>query len=118
MLQSGRAVILFFCVSALLSPDCTGQSIAGRSPAPGNTYQASNDYILGPNDQFSVWALGAEEMSDKIARVDPQGFVDLPLAGRLHVGGRTVEAVRSDLNSRLRPFLKDPQVAINITQYQ
>jgi polysaccharide export outer membrane protein len=80
--------------------------------------KSSDDYILGPGDQFQVWAIGAEELSDKTFRVDPQGTVDVPLIGQLHVGGRTVELIRKEMNTRLKEHLRDPQVSISVTQYQ
>src|SRR5438094_6951043 len=52
--------------------------------------KASPDYVLGPGDQIVVRALNAEEIPDKPVLIDMGGYIRLPLAGRVHVGGLTV----------------------------
>ena len=39
------------------------------SPRPDDVSQ----YVLGPEDQIKIWALGVEEISDKPVRIDPSG---------------------------------------------
>src|SRR4026207_1634777 len=54
-------------------------------------------YALGPDDQLKIWALGVEEIADKPVRIDPSGDIDLPLAGKVHAGGLTVDQLKAKL---------------------
>src|SRR5258708_6932397 len=74
-------------------------------------------YTLGPGDQISIWALGADEIAQKPVRVDTSGYIDVPLAGRLHAAGLSVDQLKHELTERLKTQLTDPQVTINITEF-
>src|SRR5437764_6173156 len=77
------------------------------SPAGSSIYvfeeqvSKSQDYELGPDDQIKIWVLGFEEISSKIIRVDPSGYIDLPVLGRFTAGGLTVNQLKSKLLERL-----------------
>jgi polysaccharide biosynthesis/export protein len=73
-------------------------------------------YILGPGDQLSIWALGAEEVGKSPVRVDPSGYVDLPLIGRVRAGGLTVQQFNANLSEKLRTYVQSPQVAVTVTE--
>lgn len=75
-------------------------------------------YILGPEDQISIHVPDAEEISDKPVRIDMNGNVRLPVVGRLKAGGRTAEQLETDIASRLKQFLKAPDVAVSITEFR
>ncbi|MGH9630250.1 MAG: polysaccharide biosynthesis/export family protein [Bryobacteraceae bacterium] len=79
---------------------------------------SNSTYLLGPHDQITVWALGVDELSGRAVRVDTQGTIDLPLIGPMKVAGVSVEQVRSALESKLRPYVKDPQVSVNLVEMQ
>jgi polysaccharide export outer membrane protein len=78
--------------------------------------QPTNAYVLGPQDELGIWALGVEELSDKAFRVDPSGFVDLPIIGRLTAGGLTVEQFKADLAARLLTEVRNPQVSVTVKE--
>lgn len=86
-------------------------SIAVASEAPPA-------YVLGPGDEIGLWALGAEEISAHPVRVDPSGFIDAPLIGRVQAGGLTVEQLRDELTKKLSTQLKQPQVTVTITDFR
>ncbi|MDQ2842218.1 MAG: polysaccharide biosynthesis/export family protein, partial [Acidobacteriota bacterium] len=48
-------------------------------------------YVLGPEDQLAVHVVDLDEISDKPVRIDPNGYLEMPLIGRLHAAGLTVE---------------------------
>ena len=48
--------------------------------------------------------------------VDDSGTVALPLIGSVNAGGRSIEAVASDIENKLRPYLRNPQVAVVVKQ--
>lgn len=75
-------------------------------------------YVLGPEDQITIRALDAEEISDRPTRIDMTGYIRLPLVGRLRAAGLTIEQLEAELASRLKTYIKDPQVAISISEFR
>jgi polysaccharide export outer membrane protein len=75
-------------------------------------------YVLGPGDQILIRAFEADEISDKPFRVDADGFVTLPMVGRLRAGGLSVEQLESELNTRLKQFVRNPQVVVSVVQFR
>jgi polysaccharide biosynthesis/export protein len=76
------------------------------------------EYVLGPDDEISIRVNDIEEMSDRVTRVDPAGNVDLPLAGRLHAGGLSVDQLRQVLSDKFSKYVTNPQITINIRDYK
>jgi len=60
-----------------------------------------------------------EPNASGLFRVEEDGAVFVPLAGKLQVGGMTTEGVRDLVTQTLknRQILKDPQVSVSIQQY-
>jgi polysaccharide biosynthesis/export protein len=103
-----RALLLTQALATVLSVACA----AGAEPA-------SNDaYLLGPEDQLSVHVLDLDEVSDKPFRVDPSGFVELPLVGRIHAAGLSVEQLRDTISGQLSKFITSPQITVNVIEYR
>jgi polysaccharide export outer membrane protein len=103
-----------FLISVVAPVDVWGQ---GANAGPGEGDSASRSmYILGPGDLLTIWALGAEELSDKPYRIDAKGDLELPLLGRIHAAGLSVAELKPDLVKRLRRFVKEPSVAVNVTE--
>jgi polysaccharide export outer membrane protein len=71
--------------------------------------------VLGVGDQLSIRVLDMDEISDKPMRIDSNGFIDLPLVGRVQAGGVTAEQLKTDLTKRLSKYIDDPQISINLT---
>lgn len=89
-----------------------------QSPTPGTDATNRSSYVLGPDDQISVWALGAPEISDRPMRIDPNGNIDLPLLGVVHAGGRTAEQLRAELTGRLRKYILEPHVTVSVADFR
>lgn len=75
------------------------------------------NYVLGANDQILI-RTQAEEINEKPFRIDADGNINLPLLGRIHAGGMTVQELESDLTQRLREYIREPQVIIQVTQFR
>ncbi len=79
------------------------------------------NYVLGPNDQILARvnpAGSADELSDKPFRIDADGNVNMPLLGRVHAGGLSVQELEAELVRRLREYIREPQVIISVTQFR
>lgn len=74
-------------------------------------------YRLGPGDQIQIWALGLEEAGQRPVRVDPSGFVEIPMLGRVKAQGLTSEELREQLADRMKTYVKEPQVTVSIAEY-
>jgi polysaccharide export outer membrane protein len=74
--------------------------------------------VLGPDDQVSIRALHAEEITDKPVQIDGEGFLKLPLVGRVKASGLTVEGLESEIMERLKIYINDPQVSATITEFR
>ncbi len=101
-----------FCV-LLLAVVC---GAAGQETGPAV-------YTLGPDDQISIRVLDLDEFgagngADKPYRIDLRGFVNLPLVGRVKAGGQNIEAFEAELVTKLREFVKEPQVTVMVTEYR
>src|SRR5689334_23801278 len=90
-----------------------------QTPAPASSPRTDDvaQYVLGPEDQIKIWALGVEEISDKPVRIDPGGEIDLPLVGRVHAAGLTVEQLKSALAEKLAKEVREPRVSIDIVEF-
>jgi polysaccharide biosynthesis/export protein len=99
----------------LLSPNsATPQELPATKP-PQDEFPA---YVLGPADVITVQAMDVEEISNKPVWIDTDGFINLPLVGRLKVSGMTIQEVESLLNDRLRTYVKDPHVVVAVTDFR
>jgi len=114
---------LLACASVLSTQLAVGQNPAPPStPASVNQLPPSNtvrpDYVLGPNDQILIRVPQATEINERPFRVDTEGFITLPIVGRVRAAGSTVQALETDVAARLREFIRDPQVIITVTQFR
>src|SRR5262249_57778446 len=76
------------------------------------------NYVLGPNDQILIRAPGADEINERPFRIDSDGFLNLPLVGRIKVGGLTVLQLEAELVAKLREYIVQPQISISVVQFR
>src|SRR5262245_12078092 len=97
-----KLVELLTIFSLVFSASAWGmQSIPGQ----GNKATANArlpHYILGPDDEIVILALDADEIANKPIRITTSGDINLPLVGRMHVAGMTLEDVETEMTERLR----------------
>lgn len=74
--------------------------------------QVRSDYTLAPNDQIQIRAPEAEEINEKPFRIDSDGYLNLPMVGRVHAAGLTVAQLEAELIKRLREYIVNPQVFV------
>jgi polysaccharide export outer membrane protein len=80
--------------------------------------QPAAEYVLGPGDQVLVRALDVDEIGDKPALIDGQGYIKLPLAGRIRAASLTVEQLEAAITKELKLYVLDPQVTVSIAEYR
>ncbi len=117
----GNAVLdgaLFLLLCALSLPG-GGLLAAPPSKAPlrADPFKAPPaSYRLSANDLIHIKVFGEDELecSSRIAR---DGTVPFPLLGSIHIGGKTVLDATSAIQSALRTYLLNPQIALRILEY-
>jgi polysaccharide biosynthesis/export protein len=75
-------------------------------------------YALGPEDQLSVHIVDLNDISDKPVRIDPNGYIELPLLGRVHAAGLTIDGLRNALAAQASRYIDSPQITINVIEYR
>jgi polysaccharide export outer membrane protein len=113
-----------FCGLALL---ISTVAVLAQQPAQKQGTEASDklpaarqltDYVLGPNDEIVVIAVDAEEISNKPMRIGVGGDINLPMAGRIRAAGMTVQQLETEIAERLKVYVRQPQVSVNVTQFK
>lgn len=93
------------------------QGAATRGPA-SNTLSAAPNYVLGMDDQIVIHAFEAEEISDKPIGIGADGFIDLPMIGRVHAAGMTVQQLQVELAKRLGAYVNHPQLTVMVSEFR
>ncbi len=107
-------VILFAAAlaaaSQLPAPPPQGEQTAPAAPAAG--------YFLGPGDQVAIQVLNADEIDNKPVPIDADGFLRLPLIGKIQAAGLTVDQLEAALVRQLSVYIKTPQVAVSVAEFR
>ena len=74
-------------------------------------------YRLGVGDRLEISVFGHEDMHQDL-EVPADGTVSLGQAGVVLVTGKTVSELRGELETKLRDYLVDPQVSLDIKEYK
>ena len=78
---------------------------------------STSDYPLGPGDVLGINVPDMDELKDTTARINGNGDLTLPTVGTLHAAGMTETELESELRTRLRKYLVDPQFSLFVKQY-
>lgn len=74
-------------------------------------------YRLGPEDMLSIQVLDVAEIPDRPVKIDKNGYIDMPLIGRMEASGKTTLELESAIALRLRKFVRQPRVSVHVTEY-
>jgi polysaccharide biosynthesis/export protein len=96
----------------------SGSGNAGNAASAAERSGEKDSYILGTGDLLAIHASNVPELTDKPVRIDLNGYINLPVAGRIQAGGLTVEGLEAAVATRLKVYLEEPDVSISITEYQ
>jgi polysaccharide export outer membrane protein len=112
-----------FCLALLISTVAVlAQQPAQKPGTEATEKQAATrqltDYVLGPNDEIVVVAVDAEEITNKPMRIGLVGDINLPMVGRIRAGGMTVPQLETEIAERLKVYVRQPQVSVNVTQFR
>jgi polysaccharide biosynthesis/export protein len=78
-------------------------------------------YVLGPDDGLAINVVDLAELDAKALgtiKVDHQGNIHLPLAGRIQAKGLSVEGLEKEIGRRLSGIMNNPEVSVSVTEYR
>jgi len=85
-------------------------------PKANCSSQVRSTYLLGPDDQLEISGPELSELANKPVRIDGDGDIQVPLGGRVHVSGLTVQQTERELNKVLSTYIRDPQVVVSVAE--
>ena len=77
-------------------------------------YEAGVALFAGPTSATGGFDPGAKAEKLPTTRIDDAGDIQLPFIGRLHVAGRTLNQVETQIRAGLRSMSQNPQVLVSI----
>jgi polysaccharide biosynthesis/export protein len=89
--------------------------------APATSGESAN-YVLGPDDQIIIRAVGIDEFNSqgdgKPAQIDMRGYVDVPIVGHVKAAGLRVQELEAAIREDLRKYVRDPHVTVTVAEYK
>src|SRR6266436_442115 len=78
--------------------------------------QIRSTYLLGPDDQLEISGPELSDLPNKPVRIDGEGDIQVPLVGRIHVAGLTVQQTEQELNRVLSKYIRKPQIVVGVAE--
>ncbi|MFM5931577.1 MAG: polysaccharide biosynthesis/export family protein [Novosphingobium sp.] len=96
-------------------PSTLPQGAAAYEAIPEKVDNGELAARIQAGDRLAIRVFGEPELSSDNFRVDPVGFVQLPLIGEMIAAGQTPRELRAEIARRLGArFIRDPQVAVTV----
>ena len=90
---------------------------AASAPTPIGGVSAPAGYILGPNDQVAVDVFDEPDLRTN-GRLNPEGDLNVPLLGPIHLAGLTTPQAASRLTELYsRDYLVKPKINVTLLSY-
>ena len=106
---------LILAAAKQAQPPAEGNT-AESMPSAYATVQSDDAAVIGVDDVITIEALNVEEIS-KPWRVGGGGDLSLPIVGRVHAAGMTAAQLEEELTTRLKQFVRNPQVTVFISEF-
>lgn len=110
------------CVSAGIGPKSVREANtqAPRQPLdrlPAKPIDGPPVYRLGPMDVLAIDVYREQDLSREV-RVEENGEISLPLAGRLQAAGKTTGELEQEITARLKAsVLENPSVSVRVKEF-
>jgi polysaccharide biosynthesis/export protein len=91
-------------------PDATAAQNATPATVPST-------YLLGPDDQIIIQGPVMDEIVNRPYRIDPEGYVSLPMLGRIKAAGMTIGDFETALNRAAAKYVRDPQLVASVAEF-
>jgi polysaccharide export outer membrane protein len=84
-------------------------------PTGADLVAATTPYRIGPLDKLAISVFGVEDLSGTL-QTDAAGRISMPLVGEVDAAGLTPGELAATLQRKLRPYVRDPQVTVNLEE--
>lgn len=91
-----------------------GQPVGGTQ-APLAAVTAAREYLIGPGDVLGIEVWKDPSLTRSVV-VLADGKIMFPLIGEVVAGGRTVAAVKKEIEERLARFVPEPVLTLEVKQ--
>jgi len=105
MLAAGLSILLGACASG-------GKAASG--PPPAAAIKAVESYMIGVDDIVQVTVWRNPDLGITVP-VRPDGKISVPLVGDVAAAGKAPADVAQDIQEKLATYVRDPQVAVILT---
>ncbi len=99
----------------LMLAACTTMPASNEAPPVTANPEAVTNYHIGVDDQLQVTVWQNPDLSVSVP-VRPDGKITVPLIGDVVAGGKTPTEVSGEIQGKLKAYVRDPQVAVIVTQ--
>jgi polysaccharide biosynthesis/export protein len=90
----------------------------GGTPGPGTpSVVTSPTYVILPEDVLAITVVDRPELG-RTVQVLPDGMIDMPDVGQVKASGKTIDALKKELQTKLARKYTRPQVNIAVTARQ
>ncbi|HWU53242.1 MAG TPA: XrtA/PEP-CTERM system exopolysaccharide export protein [Tahibacter sp.] len=112
-----RPLLCLLIVLTTLIAGCASNPQLGAVDPPriDPAAQAVDTYHIGVDDRIQISVWHNPELSVTVP-VRPDGRISVPLVGDVEAGGRTPEQVAVLIQDKLKDYVRDPQVAVILTE--
>jgi polysaccharide biosynthesis/export protein len=115
---AGALLLLAACAGRPDGPAEPGVYMPAATPTTAGTLApAPAAYRINPSDELRVSVYGEPELTLEELPVDTNGDINVPLAGTVKAQGHTADELAGEIGSRLRRYLRRPQVSVNVTKF-
>jgi polysaccharide export outer membrane protein len=116
------SVVLLFLVLVSSRPALAGQ--AASAPTVEDTPNLKGPkpttlppYIVQPNDLLEIYVWKDQNLTRKVT-VRPDGRISFPLIQDMQVAGLSPEAIKSEIEKRLKEYIEAPNVTVIVEAIQ
>ena len=102
-------VVAAACGQITLPPKAT-------QPEKNCSGETRSTYLLGPGDEVEISGPELDEPNNKPNPVDGEGYAQVPLIGRVHVAGLTVQQCERELSKRLGVYIHKPAITVIVKE--
>jgi len=71
---------------------------------------------LGPDDEVEIYGPELDELTNKPARINGDGYIQVPLIGSVHLAGLSIREAEQELDKRLSAYIRQPRTALNMKE--
>jgi polysaccharide export outer membrane protein len=107
--------LVLIAIVLILQACAAGPGVSSGTPRVNPEAQAVSVYRIGVDDIVEVSVWHNPDLNAKVP-VRPDGMISIPLVGDVMAGGKTPEEVSAEIAEKLKTYIRDPQVAVILTE--